>query len=212
MSQRGLNKNIGNDTQAVTLTQGDLGAIAHLVESIIDVKVPPMIEGVVSRELGTVPPMIETVVSKELHDKVPPMIETVMSKELKDKVPSIIEGVVSKELDTVPPMVEAIVSRQFSMVPPMIEGVVSRELGKFAIMVKKGFDDMHERLDNMVGEFNEFKGETEQNFYGLKSDVMCLKSSMVKVEHRLDRVETKLDMFGSMWSNHEDRIIQLESR
>lgn len=96
---------------------------------------------------------------------------------------------------------------------------LSAELGSFAAMVKRGFDDVIERIDTIFErkEFLEFKQATELSLYELKSDMGDVKGRLTSVENRLDRVEDRLsgieDILGptiSRVDDHEDRISGLE--
>ncbi|MFA6158916.1 MAG: hypothetical protein WC763_04840 [Candidatus Paceibacterota bacterium] len=111
--------------------------------------------------------------------------------------------------------VENIVTRVIvTIVPPIVtaimEKIVDERLDKFAIMVKRSFDDINERMVTK-DEFNEFKGDTEQALYYLQSDVTDLKGRMSKVENRLDGVESATKTMVSMWHDHETRIVVLEN-
>ena len=87
-----------------------------------------------------------------------------------------------------------------TLVPSMIDTKIER----LAIMTKKGFDDINERmatkeeLHAFHNDMNFFKGQTETSLYHIQTDVTELKSKMTNVESRLDRIEPKLDSIAIM--------------
>ena len=89
---------------------------------------------------------------------------------------------------------------------------LSDELEKFAAMVKRGFDDVMKRFDDMVTkkEFYEFKDKTETSLYDLKTDMVDVKGKLMKVEDRLDSIEDILQPTINQVNDHEERITKLE--
>lgn len=117
-----------------------------------------------------------------------------------------------------------------------VREIVTEIIDGFAVMVKHGFDDIHERMVTKE-EFNEFKAEmhefkaemyefktnmlefknsTEPVLYSLQTDMIDVKSRLTKVETRLTGVEDGLRSptaaVHSTWQDHERRITTLEER
>jgi hypothetical protein len=77
-------------------------------------------------------------------------------------------------------------------VKEIVTEIITEAFDSFAIIVKKGFDDVNDRMVTKE-EFYPFKKATETSFYNLQTDVTDLKTRMTRVENRLDRVEYRLD-------------------
>jgi cell shape-determining protein MreC len=110
-----------------------------------------------------------------------------------------------------------------------VRGIVTEIIDNFAVMVKHGFDDIHERMVTKE-EFNElraemyefktnmleFKNGTEPALYSLQTDMLDVKSRLTKVETRLTGVEDGLISLTAAahrnWQDHEQRITTLEER
>lgn len=88
-----------------------------------------------------------------------------------------------------------------------IKLIVAEAVGELALITKKGFDGVYERLD---------KVETRLDKVEVGLDKV--EKRLDKVEVRLDRVEDRLgdveegvDSFKRVWFNHEARIGKLEA-
>jgi len=103
-----------------------------------------------------------------------------------------------------------------------VREIVTEIIDNFAIMVKRGFDDINERMVTKE-EFNEFKAEmydfkanTEPAIYALQTDMLDVKSRLTKVETEIINVRCDVTSLTaavrSNWQDHEHRITRLEER
>lgn len=103
-----------------------------------------------------------------------------------------------------------------------VREIVTEIIDNFAVMVKRGFDDIHERMvtkeefNEFRAQMNAFKDSTEPALCSLQTDMLDVKSRLTKVETRLTGVEDGLISLTtaahSNWQDHERRIITLEER
>jgi hypothetical protein len=110
-----------------------------------------------------------------------------------------------------------------------VREIVTEIIDNFAVMVKCGFDDIHERMVTKE-EFNEFKAEmhefktnmlefkdgTEPVLYSLQTDMLDVKSRLTKVETEIINVRCDVASLTAAahnnWQDHEHRITTLEER
>ncbi|MFA6158274.1 MAG: hypothetical protein WC763_01450 [Candidatus Paceibacterota bacterium] len=117
-----------------------------------------------------------------------------------------------------------------------VREIVTEVIDNFAIMMKRSFDDINDRMVTKE-EFNEFKAEmhefkdemhefktnmlefkdgTEPALYSLQTDMLDVKSRLTKVETGLTNVENGVTSLTaavrSNWRDHEGRITRLEER
>lgn len=87
-----------------------------------------------------------------------------------------------------------------------VKEIVTEAIEGFAIIVGKSFERMDRRFDEMVtkAEFEPFKRETNQSLYELKTDVSDLKTRMLGVEDRLDKIETHLVCIDARFDDIEE--------
>ncbi len=96
-----------------------------------------------------------------------------------------------------------------------IKFIVAEAVGELAIITKKGFDGVYERLDKVeVG-----LDKVEKRLDAVEVGLVKVEVRLDKVEIRLDRVEDRLgdveegiDSFKRVWFNHEARIGKLETK
>lgn len=99
-----------------------------------------------------------------------------------------------------------------------VQTIVDKGFEKFAIVMKRSFDDIELRLvtkdefvpfrDEMIG----FKKSTEQTLYEIQSDTSDLRNRMGRVENRLDVLENKMDDIVHVYKDHEKRITRVETK
>ncbi len=103
-----------------------------------------------------------------------------------------------------------------------VREIVTEIIDNFAVMVKRGFDDIHERMVTKE-EFNEFRAEMYNFKANIEPAVYTLQTDMLDVKSRLTKVETGLKdvrcdvaslttAVRSNWQDHEHRITTLEER
>jgi hypothetical protein len=103
--------------------------------------------------------------------------------------------------------------------------IVTEAFEKFAIIMKRSFDDVYMRFDMVdarfdgvdarmnafvENEFLPFKRNTEQSFYEIKTDIGHIKVRLGKVEGGLIVTNAKLDGVIDVVRDHEMRITHLE--